>query len=181
MANNSNNQNNELDANIIIDGQKVIATLAQTGEVIKDGGEIDATSVIQTETGKQKVVKVFNLGGGGGGEGIVLQANNNTTINGYQVPQLTAEQITQAYNGLVSGKQVVITDTTGLMHFAVNQADVVSGEPIISFEYFDIMELTYLTDGTIEYRTHNNQITLTQEQYDALTTYADHTDYRIIE
>lgn len=112
---------------------------------------------------------------------IVLEASSNTTVNGYQVPTLTSAQITQAYNGLVAGKQVIITDATGNMHFTVNQADIISEEPIISFEYFDIMELTYLTDGTIEYRTHNNQITLTQAQYDALTTYADHTDYRIIE
>lgn len=200
---------NELDANIVVDGQKVIATLAQEGEVVKDGGAIDATSVIQTDSGLQKVVKTYSYGGGGGGSSnyndlsnkpkvngvtlsgnktgldlqlaVVLESSSNTTVNGYQVPTLTSAQITQAYNGLVAGKQVVVTDATGLMHFTVNQADMVSDEPIISIEYFDIMELTYLTDGTIEFRSHNNQITLTQAQYDALTTYADHCDYRIIE
>lgn len=57
----------ELDANIIVDGQKVIAVQAQEGTVVKDGGAIDATSVIETESGKQKVVKIYDIGGGGGG------------------------------------------------------------------------------------------------------------------
>ena len=57
----------ELDANVIVNGQKAIATVAQTGTVIEDGGAIDATSVIQTESGPQKVVKTYDLNGGGGG------------------------------------------------------------------------------------------------------------------
>lgn len=55
----------ELDANIIVDGQKVIAVQAQEGTVVKDGGAIDATSVIETASGKQKVVKIYDIGGGG--------------------------------------------------------------------------------------------------------------------
>lgn len=59
----------ELDANIIVNGQKAVATVAQTGTVIQDGGAIDATSVIQTASGPQKVVKTYDLNGGGGGGG----------------------------------------------------------------------------------------------------------------
>ena len=55
----------ELDANIIVNGQKTIAVQAQEGTVVKDGGAIDATSVIETESGKQKVVKIYDIGGGG--------------------------------------------------------------------------------------------------------------------
>lgn len=58
---------NPNDANIIVNGQKVVATVAQSGTVVKDGGEIDATSVIQTDSGLQKVVKVMDINGGGGG------------------------------------------------------------------------------------------------------------------
>lgn len=58
---------NELDANVVVNGQKAVAVLAQTGDVVKDGGAIDATSVIQTESGLQKVVKTYQVGGGGGG------------------------------------------------------------------------------------------------------------------
>lgn len=67
----------ELDANIIVDGQKVVATLAQSGDVIKDGGAIDATSVIQTNNGPQKVVKVMDINGGGGGGGGDVPQNSN--------------------------------------------------------------------------------------------------------
>lgn len=55
----------EIDTNIIVNGQKVVATSAQSGTVIQDGGAIDATSVIQTENGPQKVVKVMDVNGGG--------------------------------------------------------------------------------------------------------------------
>ena len=55
----------ELDANIIVNGQKTIAVQAQEGTVVKDGGAIDATSVIETASGKQKVVKIYDIGGGG--------------------------------------------------------------------------------------------------------------------
>lgn len=93
----------------------------------------------------------FN-GGGGGEGGVLIQANNNTTINGHSVPQLTSEQIVQAYNGLVAGKAVVITDANGLMHFAVDQADTISDEIYITFNYFDIMILDYNEDGTITFK-----------------------------
>lgn len=151
---------------------------------VKSGGGGEGTSNYNDLSNKPKINGVTLSGNKSNTDlsiSIVIQASSNQTVNGYQVPVLTDTQITQAYNGLVAGKNVVITDSTGLMHFTVNQADMVSDEPIISFEYFDIMELTYLTDGTIEYRIHNNQITLTQAQYEALTTYADHADYRIIE
>lgn len=60
---------NQNDANIVVNGQKVVATVAQSGTVVKDGGAIDATSVIQTDSGLQKVVKVMDMNGGGGGGG----------------------------------------------------------------------------------------------------------------
>lgn len=62
----------ELDTNILHNGQLAVATVAQSGEVIQDGGEIDTTSVIQTDNGPQKVVKVLDLNGGGGGGGAGL-------------------------------------------------------------------------------------------------------------
>lgn len=73
----------ELDANVIVNGQKAIATVAQTGTVVQDGGAIDATSVIQTESGPQKVVKVMDVNGGGGGGGTsdYEQLENKPQIN----------------------------------------------------------------------------------------------------
>ena len=73
----------ELDANVIVNGQKAIATVAQTGTVIEDGGAIDATSVIQTESGPQKVVKTYDLNGGGGG--------GEQNIKSYHAPSATLD------------------------------------------------------------------------------------------
>lgn len=57
----------EIDANVLHNGKLVVATLSMSGDVIEDGGVIDATSVIQTDDGPQKVVKTYSVGGGGGG------------------------------------------------------------------------------------------------------------------
>ncbi len=78
---------NPNDANIIVDGQKVVATVAQSGTVVKDGGEIDATSVIQTDSGLQKVVKVIDMNGGGGGGGGSTEQN----IKAYHAPSATLD------------------------------------------------------------------------------------------
>ena len=71
----------ELDANVIVNGQKAIATVAQTGTVIEDGGAIDATSVIQTASGPQKVVKTYTVGGGGGGGGSATWGDISGTLS----------------------------------------------------------------------------------------------------
>lgn len=60
---------NELDANIVVDGQKSVAVVNMSGDIVKDGGEVDATCVIETAQGRQKVVKTYLMGGGGGGGG----------------------------------------------------------------------------------------------------------------
>lgn len=82
--------------------------------------------------------------------GLVVMASQNTTVNGYQVPKLNAEQITQAYNALVAGKSVTITDASDKMHFSVDQADTIDEIKIV-LNYFDVMTLTYNLDGTIDY------------------------------
>lgn len=75
---------NSNDANIVVNGQKVVATLAQSGTVVQDGGAIDATSVIQTDSGLQKVVKVMDMNGGGGGGG-------EQNIKAYHAPSATLD------------------------------------------------------------------------------------------
>lgn len=92
----------ELDANIIVDGQKVVATLAQSGDVIKDGGAIDATSVIQTDNGPQKVVKVMDINGGGGGGGTVDQTYDATSTNA-QSGTAVAEAVAPALKNTATG------------------------------------------------------------------------------
>lgn len=52
----------EIDANIIVDGQKTVATIPQEGEIVKDGGEIDATCIVEDSNGKRhKAVKIVNV------------------------------------------------------------------------------------------------------------------------
>lgn len=52
----------EIDANIIVEGQKAVATIPQDGEIIEDGGEIDATCIVEDSNGKRhKAVKIVNI------------------------------------------------------------------------------------------------------------------------
>lgn len=83
---------------------------------------------------------------------IIVTANTNVTVNGYQVPSLTTENVQAIYNGIVAGKEVVVVDATETMHFKINQADSVSGEVFISFLYYDIMLLEYDENANITYK-----------------------------
>lgn len=52
----------EIDANIVVDGQKTVATIPQEGEIVQDGGEIDATCIVEDSNGKRhKAVKIVNI------------------------------------------------------------------------------------------------------------------------
>lgn len=99
--------------------------------------KVNGVTLSNDKTGQQ--LGLYNL----------IQAENNTTIGQYVVPQLTGEQVTQAYNDLVAGKSVVIADANGMMHFSVIEADDVSDEVCIVINYFEVMYLTYKDDGTI--------------------------------
>lgn len=89
--------------------------------------------------------------GGSGSQAVVIQADQNKTVNGYVVPQLTDEQITQIHNFLVSGTSVVVADATGNMHFGGLNTDVISDEIYISFRYFDKMVLEYTMGNVTTY------------------------------
>lgn len=91
----------ELDANVVIDGQRAIATVAQTGTVIQDGGAVDATCVIQTDDGPQKAVKTYDLNGGGGG-GTVDQTYDATSTNA-QSGTAVAEAVAPALKNTATG------------------------------------------------------------------------------
>lgn len=79
----------------------------------------------------------------------IVSAENNTTVSGYQVPQLTSDQIVRIYNDIVAGKNVIIVDATDMMHFQGINADVISNELFISFRYFGNLVLEYSENGTI--------------------------------
>lgn len=102
----------ELDANVIIDGQKAIATVAQTGTVIHDGGAIDATSVIQTESGPQKVVKVLDVNGGGGGGSYVEKPTVVEDLTSTSITLAKAEKNTIYKYGTLTNLTVSANDTS---------------------------------------------------------------------
>lgn len=106
----------ELDANIVVDGQKAIATIAMTGDVVKDGGAIDATSVIMTESGEQKVVKTYQVGGGGGGG----TSNYNDLSNKPQINGTTLSGNKTAANLGLQAATNVQTLTTASTQLANN-------------------------------------------------------------
>ena len=102
----------ELDANIIVNGQKVVATSAKSGTVIKDGGAIDATSVIQTENGPQKVVKVLDVNGGGGGGSYVEKPTVVEDLTSTSITLAKAEKNTIYKYGTLTNLTVSANDTS---------------------------------------------------------------------
>lgn len=77
-----------------------------------------------------------------------IQASTNVRVNNYDVPQLTAEQVTQAYNAIVAGRNITITDATGNYHLGVTQADLLNGDIAISLIFLNVMLLTYEISGS---------------------------------
>lgn len=76
-----------------------------------------------------------------------IQASTNITEQGYQIPKLSFTQVTKAYNSLVAGHPVTITDATGNYHLSVMQADILDGEPSVSVIYLNVMLITYTVNG----------------------------------
>lgn len=84
--------------------------------------------------------------------GLVVAAETNTAVNGYQVPVLSTEQVHAIYNAIISGKSVSIIDATEMMAFQGINTDVISEEIFVSFRYFDKMILEYSENGDITYK-----------------------------
>lgn len=80
----------------------------------------------------------------------VIASENHTTIEGYYVPVLTTEQITEAYNYIVAGKHVVINDAFDYIYLSVEEATNVGGDITIKVLFRDALILTYKLDGTID-------------------------------
>lgn len=77
----------------------------------------------------------------------IIHADTDTSVNNYLVPDLTVDQVIKAYNDVVAGRGVIITNSTDMMHCYVNQADVINDEVSIMILYYDTMLLTYTVSG----------------------------------
>lgn len=78
---------------------------------------------------------------------LMVQSESNTTISGFSVPSLTAEQVEQAYNAVVTGRGCIIVDKDELMHAYANQADQLNDELSIGILYYSSLVLTYTLSG----------------------------------
>lgn len=74
---------------------------------------------------------------------LMIESAGNTTAGSYQVPALTVEQVTQAYNAVVSGRGCIIIDHDETMHAYVNQADKLNDELSIGILFYSSLVLTY--------------------------------------
>lgn len=85
---------------------------------------------------------------------LMVQSANNTTVGGFQVPELTGEQVQQAYNAVVAGRGCIIVDHDETMHAYVNQADALNDELSIGILFYSSMLLTYTLSGDSVTITH---------------------------
>jgi len=109
----------EIDATLVKNGQKVVATVSQSGTIISDPSAVDATALVQTDDGPQLCVKTFDLNGGGGGGGDIpdnvytqdnLVAGTNISITA--VPQPVIDANTLGVWHLDSSADNVVGDAT---------------------------------------------------------------------
>lgn len=83
---------------------------------------------------KQRVFPVVK--GGSSGGGLVIISSNTQSIDNWDCPVLTVEQVLTAYNAIVSGKSVTITDKDGELHFKVVMGDANTSNPSILMQYY---------------------------------------------
>lgn len=78
---------------------------------------------------------------------LLIASASDITVEGYSVPNLTAEQITEAYNAVVSGRGCIVVDRNDVGHFFVNQADSLNGDVTIEILYYSYMLVSYTLSG----------------------------------
>lgn len=152
----SDNPNSETAFAVQDSGQKnrVVLTAAQDTSTLELPDNPNSTKGYVTVGGKKhRVILTAEMTGGGQGGGAVQIAVSGTaTVEGYTVPNPTAEEITAIYNSLVAGKNVQIVDSNDV-YYQVLQADSVDGAINIEALYFGELALLY----TLE----NNTVTIT--------------------
>lgn len=96
------------------------------------------------------IMALSGAGGGGGSESDFIHALSHTTKEGYEIPVLTDEQITQAYNDIIAGKNVYIVDDLDTITIQVLDASSIDSPDIsISMLFNNTLLLKYTTGGEI--------------------------------
>lgn len=118
-----------------------------TYSLIGGGGGGDITRAEVEEMDAEVLRQAKEYADGKAFTPIIIEVEENQTINGYAVPKLTDEDLMRAYNGVVAGYPVIIVDATGNYFFVVKQADTDTEDFYICFDYCAVMILTYQLHG----------------------------------
>lgn len=95
-------------------------------------------------------------GGSEGGGAVQIAVNGTTTVEGYAVPNPTAEEITAIYNAVIAGNNVQIVDSNNV-YYQVVLADSINGAVSVEILFFGTIVLTY----TLE----DDKITITANKF----------------
>lgn len=132
------NSDGEIQAEGVIDQNTGNANKEWTGT----RAEYDLIAVKDTNT-------FYNITDEQDSSGLVIETESTTTVQGYAVPVLTAEQVQTIYDAVSSGQSVTITDPTGNYHFNVDQADNMSGVISVDYKFFNTMFVTYTLENNV--------------------------------
>lgn len=107
----------EINATVVQDGQLAVATVAQSGEIISTGGEIDTTALVQTDNGKQLCVKTYAVGGGGSSDAADKSLSNLTDAGKIQVAHLAMPSETRIELSTGTGNTLYTAPADGYLYF----------------------------------------------------------------
>lgn len=109
------------------------ATLLETGSVVVDDKEYfyDPNNLYLTPYTSAKII----------------HANSDTTERSYAIPNLTSQQVIDAYNSVIAGLSTYITNADGTIYYMVSQADSYDGSVNIRILYFAHMIVTYTEEN----------------------------------
>lgn len=76
----------------------------------------------------------------------IITSSGNVTVKGLAVPRLTAEEVTTAFNAIMTGQPVMIVATEGDAAFFIKQADTDGDSLFLELVFYDDMVVTYELD-----------------------------------
>lgn len=85
-------------------------------------------------------------GGGQGSGAVQIAVDGTATVEGYAVPNPTAEELTAIYNAVVAGNNVQIVDSNDV-YYQVILADSMAGAINVELMFFGKMVLTYTLEN----------------------------------
>lgn len=99
-------------------------------------------------------------GGGGGSSGLRIQVESDTTVDNWDVPNMTVEDVTAAHDALAVGKAVSIVNAAGEVTFTAFLADISTGKPCITVAYYWLGFVDYqvTANDTVDITVHKTDL-----------------------